>query len=71
MEICMSPLLFSLPLSVFLTLYSFVSSRLLVLLTSVSVSFSVSIDRSCIRLLSPLFSLLCSVLGVWVRRAAS
>jgi len=64
-------LYFSLPLSVFLTLYSFVSSRLLVLLTSMSVSFSVSIDRSCIRLLSPLFSLLCSVLGVWVTRAAS
>lgn len=43
--------------SIFFCLFSVV-----VLLTSMSVSFSVRIDRSCIRLLSPLFSLLCSVL---------
>jgi hypothetical protein len=73
----MSPLLLSLspllsrPLSVSLTLLYILLSLLVVVsfcLLSVSVSFSVSIDRSCIRLLSPLFSLLCFVLGVWVRR---
>jgi len=63
-------LYFSLFLSLSLLLYSIFFCLFSVVdfcSLSVSASFSVSIDRSCIRLLSPLFSLLCFMLGVWVR----